>query len=325
MHKSALVIGSGLAGISAASHLSKAGIHVTIVDKGRGPGGRMATRRLTLPDGAQTAIDHGAQFIRARDPRFHRYLTEAGVADWPAAGPGSCVGVPGNRSLAEAGLVGLNPVQQTEVTSVSRTTDGWRARLIGPDGARSAGPFDCVLCTAPAAQAARLFPDAAQSLSAVRMAPCWAAMLVFSTPVDGPDLLTDDRDDAVLSWAAREGGKPGRLPEPERWILHAAPGWSRAHLEDPAETVLDHMQQAWLDRLEQSAPPPRLLAKAHRWRYARVEQPLGAPYHPVADGSAVLAGDWCLGPRAEAAFLSGLEAARALTRLAPGCTSKKSI
>ena len=47
----------------------------------------------------------------------------------------------------------------------------------------------------------------------------------------------------------------------------------------------------------------------HRWRYALVEKPLGESYIWDATLRLGACGDWCLGPRIEAAFNSG-EAAR---------------
>jgi predicted NAD/FAD-dependent oxidoreductase len=309
---SVAVIGSGLAGLAGAARLRDAGVTPVLFDKGRRPGGRMATRSLKLPDGSRTAIDHGAQFVTARDSRFQAYLEQAGAVPWGTAGAGRMVGVPGNRRLVEAGLDGLNFRQECEVLSASRGSGGWHLRIREPAGEAVQGPFDAVLCTAPAVQASRLFPDGAQPLSAVRMAPCWAALLVFASSVDAPDLLQDDAEDAVLSWAAREGAKPGRAAQPERWILHAAPAWSRTYLEETAEAILPRLQAAFAARLGIDSLPGPILAHAHRWRFARVETPLDAPFQSVADGSAVLAGDWCLGPRAEAAHLSGIAAAEAL-------------
>jgi predicted NAD/FAD-dependent oxidoreductase len=60
-----------------------------------------------------------------------------------------------------------------------------------------------------------------------------------------------------------------------------------------------------------SLPTPIHLA-AHRWRYALVETPLGAPFlHDAARGLGAC-GDWCLGPRIESAWLSGVALGRAL-------------
>ena len=65
-----------MAGLTAASELQRAGCRVLVLDKGRGVGGRLATRRTDLG-----AFDHGAQFFTARDPQF-RSRVEA----WQAAG-----------------------------------------------------------------------------------------------------------------------------------------------------------------------------------------------------------------------------------------------
>ena len=59
------VIGAGMAGVACARTLAKAGCHVTLLEKSRGFGGRMATRHTEFG-----GFDHGAQYFTARDPRF---------------------------------------------------------------------------------------------------------------------------------------------------------------------------------------------------------------------------------------------------------------
>lgn len=66
-----LIIGAGLAGLLAATDLQASGFHPLIVDKGRGVGGRLASRRI-----GSTTFDHGAQFITARTPRLAALLSE---------------------------------------------------------------------------------------------------------------------------------------------------------------------------------------------------------------------------------------------------------
>ena len=55
------VIGAGIAGLACATALAQAGLNVTLLDKGRRPGGRVATRRID-----NTTFNHGAQFASAR-------------------------------------------------------------------------------------------------------------------------------------------------------------------------------------------------------------------------------------------------------------------
>ena len=71
-----VIVGAGIAGLLAAQTLKRAGKDVLVVDKGRGVGGRMATRRV-----GAGVIDHGAQFFTVRSERFG-----ALVAEWQAAG-----------------------------------------------------------------------------------------------------------------------------------------------------------------------------------------------------------------------------------------------
>ncbi len=52
------VVGAGMAGLSAARALAEAGRQVVVVDKGRGFGGRMATRRL-----GTAVFYNGAQYF----------------------------------------------------------------------------------------------------------------------------------------------------------------------------------------------------------------------------------------------------------------------
>ena len=69
------IIGAGMAGLACARMLAVAGMMPVILDKGRGIGGRLATRRA--PEGRQ--FDHGAQYVTAKDPGFAALLTDQGI------------------------------------------------------------------------------------------------------------------------------------------------------------------------------------------------------------------------------------------------------
>ena len=56
-----VIVGAGLAGLMAGRTLAAAGHELVLVDKGRSPGGRLATRRI-----GAAALDHGAQFFTVR-------------------------------------------------------------------------------------------------------------------------------------------------------------------------------------------------------------------------------------------------------------------
>ena len=63
------VVGAGMAGVACARTLLQAGHRVTLLEKSRGFGGRMATRRTEFG-----GFDHGAQYFTVRDARFEQVL-----------------------------------------------------------------------------------------------------------------------------------------------------------------------------------------------------------------------------------------------------------
>jgi hypothetical protein len=107
-----------------------------------------------------------------------------------------------------------------------------------------------------------------------------------------------------LGWVARDSSKPGR-PAGERWVLHATPAWSEAHLADapPEVTAVLHDAFAAVVGL---ALPPALHVEIQRWSHALVTTPVGEDCLWDAAAGVGACGDWCLGGRVEAAFLSGV-------------------
>ena len=63
--KSCVIVGAGISGLLAANTLKQEAWTVTVLDKGRAVGGRMATRRV-----GEGTFDHGAQFFTVRGERF---------------------------------------------------------------------------------------------------------------------------------------------------------------------------------------------------------------------------------------------------------------
>lgn len=315
------VVGAGIAGLACGARLAQAGVRVSLFDKGRGPGGRCATRRA-----GPFAFDHGAQYATATDERFRRLLSTGegagAAAPWRARPDGvhtphagtedgreRWVGVPGMSALARHLGRSLEVRSGTRIVALQRQDGRWR--LVADDGA-AAGPFDAVLVAVPSPQAGPLLggaPALAARLGEAVLAPCWALMLAFADPLP-TKVAAASVDGGPLSWICHDGGKPGRRPEgvgpaPATWVAHASPAWSRAHLEEDAAAVAPALLAAFADSLGVDVPRPVHLA-AHRWRYARVERALGEPclYDPELTIGAC--GDWCLGPRLEAAYLSGL-------------------
>ncbi len=131
------IIGAGIAGAAAARHLGQHGLEAILFDKGRGPGGRLATRRR---DGM--AFDHGAPYVTASGGTFSRFLQETvqngNAAVWGDRGMESrLVGLPGMSGIVHSALVGSEVRTRFEVTALERGADGWT--LVSGEGERSRG------------------------------------------------------------------------------------------------------------------------------------------------------------------------------------------
>lgn len=292
---------------------------VTIFDKGRGPGGRISTRR------GEIAFDHGAQYFTVTDDDFRTavewWVRQSVVAEWwgqvvaidrpgvvsPSARRPRFVGVPGMDAVAGALAQSLDVRCGVTVAPPTRADGGWT--LTDVDG-RHLGIFDTLVITAPPVQTAALLGThpLAEVVGEAEMAPCLAVMAAWD---EGLDLEFDGAfvNHGPLAWVARNGSKPGRH-HPHSWVLHASREWSAAHADASADDYVPPLLAAFGETVGlEDLPPPSHVA-GHRWRYALPTQPLDTrclwdPAQHVA-----VAGDWCGGPRIEGAWLSGRAAAR---------------
>lgn len=322
MTKRIAVIGAGMAGLACAQVCVAAGLAVRVYDKGRRPGGRLATRRA-----GGAAFDHGAQYATAPGPAFARFIAAAAdtghAAIWPLEGGSHprWVGLPGMSGLAQAMVdSGVGEILTgRHVAWLQRDGAFWRLRhhpaqdtapgLVTAEGGVVDGPFDAIVLAIPSIQAEGLLRGIGHPLAAVIapvvVAPCWTLMLTFDQPQPGQDAAT--LTEGPLAWIARNASRPGRAPRPDAWVAHASPSWSRTHLERSAELVLPELRAAFAASTGIDAAPA--YAAVHRWRYAQTETPLGRLCLWDPASSLAVCGDWCLGARVEAAFDSGQAAA----------------
>jgi predicted NAD/FAD-dependent oxidoreductase len=321
------VIGAGLSGLVAARELRECS-EVTVFEKSRGYGGRMATRY-----GGGFEFDHGAQYFTARSSEFQQFLepliAHGVVANWRAQfaeldrnallttkewddAPPHFVGAPRMNAIGQYLASGLTIRPNTTVTQLDRDTDGWN--LADRDG-YALGRFDWVVCALPAAQTVSLVPADSplhQLAKKVQMRACYALMLGFDKPLRLPwqAALVNGAD---ISWISVNSSKPRRVKK-FTLVVHSTNAYADANLETHASAIQDHLlrevsEVAGIDCGEAS------FCQQQRWRYANVDKQPGPAC--LVDEEVQLAGcgDWFRHGRVEAAFSSGLEVAGKLRAL----------
>ena len=290
-----------MAGLACARALADAGLRPVVFDKGRGIGGRLATRRIE--GGLQ--FDHGAQFVTASGPAFAAVLegmkASGTAAPWAdGANEDRFVGLPGMTGLAKHVGKGLDIRQNTEIISVLRVEGQWMLQI----GAENL-PFDHVVLTAPAPQSLRLLGpknELSRALATVEMAPCLTLMAAFASSAAVRGLIRRE-DERPLAWIALDSSKPGRSV-PNAWIAQTGPDWSSRHLELSMEEATEQLLPMLCDYLALDRASV-IYSATHRWRYARATRALGKPFLQDATGTLHVGGDWCIGDRVEDAWTSG--------------------
>jgi renalase len=285
--QSVAVVGAGIAGATVAHTLALAGHQVHVFDKARGPGGRLATRRVEWVDrqgyAATTRLDHGALGFTASNAAFQTFAALALKAGWltewkPRLSPGSLpldggatwyVPVPEMPALCRHLLYGVPVSLSFAVDGLHRGPLGWQLQS---GGVRHAGSFDAVVVALPPAQAAPLLNphrlDWARHASTALMQPCWTLMGITDDPQpeSGWDLARPPS--GPLAWVLRNDTRPGRadVRGQRHWVAHARASWSRRHLEQPAAWVQQQMQAALAQCLGRCVDWQH--CTVHRWRYA---------------------------------------------------------
>ena len=331
------IVGAGIAGLACARTLHKQGTSVTLFDKGRAAGGRVATRRAE-----SIRFDHGAQFFTARDDRFLRLvedLVERGLVSlWegpfstlrdgqrnpdPRPAAKRFVGVPGMSAVPRALAEGLDVHNGTQIVALhAHGEHGWMLTASGgyqEPAVTLGGQFDEVILAMPPKQANELLVRSGVASAVLRatadlrqaLRPCLCAMLVCAEPIPGALGGMFIAGDDVISWAAHDGGKPARGGS-FSYVLHGTAAWSEQNFQiDPLESARE-LASAFGRVAGVSLPEITHLA-GHRWGFALSNSdPRGPAFGRDRERGLSLVGDALAGGRVEGAFLSGVELAETM-------------
>ncbi len=318
--KPTVVVGAGIAGVACARALSAAGVPVRVLDRGRRPGGRMASRTLS-----GRVTDTGASYLTAADGSPFAAVVEDWVArglarpwtdTFAVAGPDGLertttgpvrYAAPGGlRSLVADLAAGLDVVQER---TVERVEPG--PRVDGED-------VPAVVLALPDPQASRLLPAdlAGRLLGDREWQPSLAVVLGWDErrwPADLHGAFV--HDDPVVEWIADDGDRRG--DGAPVLVAHTTGGTAAAHLEDP-DAAAPAVAAAVRRVLGIDVPPA--WTHVHRWTFARPADPREEPF-ALADGVGVCGDGWRAPSKVESAWTSGHLLG---TELGAGTSSRRS-
>jgi renalase len=320
--RSCIIVGAGISGLLAARSLKKEGWTVTVLDKSRGVGGRMATRRVE-----RGTFDHGAQFFTVRGERFAGLVEDwlgAGVAAEWTRGFADSEGRPNEDGYPRyRGTEGMTSIPKhisrnvdvrtgERVVTVDDNDDGWEVEC--ESGLRVTG--NALVLAAPVPQALDLASSgsyslpagARRNLEAVSYDPCLALMVLLDGSTGVPEPGGMQIKGEPLDWIGDNRRKG--ISEAPAVTVHAGPHWSRSHFEDDKPEITETMISLAGDHLGVDFAPAIVDTSLARWRYSWVTNPHPEPCLVASDDPPLLfCGDAFGQPKVEGAALSGLAAA----------------
>jgi predicted NAD/FAD-dependent oxidoreductase len=317
MHAHCIVVGAGLSGLAAARSLKDQSFSVMMLDKGRGVGGRVATRRH---DQAGSCWDHGAQFVTFRHPEMVEHLQHWNAWDllqpWHASPADSA-----RMRLRPA--TGMNAFAKRLAEGLDLRSGTALQRLVFKDGMWT---LHCntgltlhspqILLTAPPPQildllsASELRPSDAvlQALHSVRYNRCLSLLAECAGPSGLPEPgIVQPRSGHFSTLIDHQRKGISQLP---LVTAHARPDFSLEWYDRDRTLATAVLRAALAEHLAS----PIVQATVHGWKFAEAAQRIPLPFLEILPGLHA-AGDAFESdphpPRIESALLSGLAYANA--------------
>jgi renalase len=329
------IVGAGIAGLTCAQRLQQAGRRVILIDKSRGLGGRLATRRL-----AETHADHGVCYLQPKSDQFRHWvadlvdvgilrlwsegiyhLTADGVLQ-PPSKSAPCYAAPtGANSIAKYLGRDLEIISNRLVTGISPVDHGWQlSSNTDPEWYLTA---EQVIFATPPAQALMITSsvidaDCRHQLSNVRFTRSITAIAVYPESQQNiaatiPWQGIQAHDHPLLAWIGLDSSKQVEPNQPVL-VIQSSAAFADRYFDAPDLTIVG---QQLLDLASPFVPlhSPELI-QVHRWGYAFAQNPIVAKFLTTKTSAPLhFCGDWCGGNRVESAYLSGLALADRLLNL----------
>jgi renalase len=307
-----------------ASKLKSNDVQVKLIDKGRAPGGRMATKEM-----GGAIFDYGAQFLTTRERIFREmvesWLTKNAVKPWYRGPLGNMryVGADGMRAVPKLLSAGLDMALSEKVTGLSFSKGIWQVTTV-PHGSDKQQKYeaDFLVLTAPVPQSLALLVDSGidldydeeEELKRIQYRRCISVLAQLNGPAGLPNPGAMDLNHPVLRWIGDNSVK-GVSPVEGSITISSSVRFADAHWDTPDEER---------SKLLVAAAKPFLKSdivefSSHRWGFSeptrlyKERQPFRKTYLLDEKLRLAMCGDGFGGPRIEAAAMSGIALGDELT------------
>jgi len=317
----AIIVGGGVAGLSAARQLQGTGSSVLVLESNLSPGGRLRSPRIE-----GSVFDDGAPFFQVHDVRFQRivdrwiasgivrewtrgYVRDDGTVD--ADGEPRYCGVPGMSAIPEALAEGLSVRCNARVTAVREEGGAYTVFTSDAQEFRAVSVILAVPVPHVPSMLHKVDSLIEKELQSIRYAPLLTilALCTEDDPVPGPGIVQPGGPVASL---IVDNTKKGMPSDRSAVTIHTTTAFSRQFFDRPDGVVIAAVVGAvekWLDL-------SRARVQVTRWPHARVLQTINRPYVTISKSPPlVCAGDGVAGTRVEQAAMSGIDAAEHVREL----------
>mgnify|MGYP002700081947 FL=1 len=279
------VIGAGIAGLTFANKMNSLGFSIAVLEKARGTGGRLSSKRVKNSQHDAMAFDLGCTSFFAGSKSFKEQLDhwhQLGIlVPWlkDEQDREHYVATPRNSSLTRFLSKDLTCHFSTKVDSIRQYNGCWEINYNCDEGSSD----NCIyakniILAAPAPQALDLLPNGVgielkNQLASVELAPQWVlAIEVDDECVDLDDLSFPSSE--IIHSISIESNKPTREHQESSKILQiqATAHWSENNID--ADKVF--VERSILIALEQITGETviALNSHLHRWLYSTVSSGL---------------------------------------------------
>lgn len=261
-----LIIGAGPAGLTLGKLLSEKKISYLIVEKSRGVGGRVATRRIH-----DIKFDHGAPFLKT-NRELLELISEMNFSTLNFGEHGFFF-QGGMTSLFKKISEDLPIRKEVKIVRLEKRTFNWTAVSDKNEEFHA----QIVVNTAPLPQALLLLKESQlgywhdDELDSIQYSKALMGLFLTNENVK----LGKSKPGEVHSVFSMED----RTHNPSAWILRTTPTFSDTHFEEPENVQLQKITQLFRESVE--GLKDISYAEVKKWRYVLPEKVLPYPYLEV--------------------------------------------